>query len=169
MMLAETAKQPTERRAVSAVISNMILIAAVIVVGFSVFAWTEYQASTYNSQYSQAIRSDIDQLKERIAFECVFYDSAAKNLTVCLINYGTINGITVQTVYVRFAGNTTLVSAFSDITLTYFNGVKTLTNAIDAGQERLFTIPTDLTAGIPYSIEIVTGRGSKLEDTLFAS
>ncbi|MCJ7469826.1 hypothetical protein MUO74_04910, partial [Candidatus Bathyarchaeota archaeon] len=88
------------KNAVSAVISNMILVAAVIAVGFSMLAWTQSQSSNYTNQYGRAISSDINQLQERITLEWTYYNSTVpKNLTAYLMNSGTVN-VTIQTVYV---------------------------------------------------------------------
>lgn len=59
------------RRALSDVISNMILLAGVIVIGFIMMVWSQNQAATYNAQYSSAINSNTEQLRERIAFEYI--------------------------------------------------------------------------------------------------
>jgi len=85
-------------RAVSAVISNLILIGAVIAVGFVVIVWAQTQSSNYNKQYSSVIASDINQLQERITLEAC-YNSTPTTLNAYLMNSGTVN-VTIWTVYV---------------------------------------------------------------------
>jgi len=98
------------RRAVSAVVSNVILVGAVIAVSFVVLFWAQYRSSAYNDEYSEAMNADIAKLKERLAFEYVFYDCDDEGeLWVYLMNCGTIDNVTVQTVFVR---NNTWYSVF---------------------------------------------------------
>jgi len=70
------------KRAVNAVISNVILTGAVIVVSLVVLLWAQYRSSAYNEQYGEAMNADIARLKERLAFEYVFYDNSTKQLSV---------------------------------------------------------------------------------------
>lgn len=79
------------RRAVSAVISNLILVAAVIVVGFAVLAYVRSTATDYQTEYQLTVNSDIDKLKETLAFEYVHYDGTAKVLDIYFMNAGEIN------------------------------------------------------------------------------
>ena len=65
------------RRGFSAVISNVILTGAVVAVSFAVLFWTQYRSSAYNEQYSEAMNADIARLKERLAFEYVFYNTTS--------------------------------------------------------------------------------------------
>jgi hypothetical protein len=153
------------RRAVSAVISNLILMGAVIAVGFSVLAWSISQASNYNNQYSQTIAADINQTKERVTFEYVLYNNTNSNLKVYLMNSGTIDGIALGTVYVF---NSTWTGTAS-ITLTFFNGTSPPNQQIDVGQERSFTIsPINLVSGKSYSLKIITARGSSFVQLFYA-
>ena len=74
------------RRAVNVVISNVILVGAVIAVSFVVLFWAQYRSSAYNDEYSEAMNADIAKLKERLAFEYVFYDDDECELRVYLMN-----------------------------------------------------------------------------------
>ena len=153
-----------EKRAVSAVISNVILTGAVIAVSFVVLFWAQYRSSAYNEQYSEAVNADIAKLRERLAFEYVFYDKA--NLTVYLLNCGTIDNVTVQTVYIYFGSNGTLVKVFSSPTLKQFNGAPITDQDLDKGEEGCFVLsPLSLKTGISYSVRVITGRGSTFEYT----
>ena len=51
------------RHGVSPVISNIILVAAVITVGFAVLAWTYSTSSSYTTQYGTSVSSDVDKLR----------------------------------------------------------------------------------------------------------
>jgi hypothetical protein len=164
MNLKKARKRLHERCAISAVISNVILAGAVITVSFVVLFWAQYRSSAYNEQYSEAMNADIAKLKERLAFEYVFYDKA--NLTVYLLNCGTIDNVTVQTVYIYFSGNGTLVKVFSSPTLKQFNGAPITDQDLDKGEEGCFVLsPLSLETGVNYSVRVITGRGSTFEYT----
>jgi hypothetical protein len=171
MNLKKARKRLHERCAISAVISNVILAGAVITVSFVVLFWAQYRSSAYNEQYSEAMNADIAKLKERLAFEYVFYDKAKANLTVYLLNCGTIDNVTVQTVYIYFSGNGTLVKVFSRPTLTYFNDTQTqiADQDLDKGEEGCFVLSSlSLETGVSYSVRVITGRGSTFEYTFIA-
>jgi len=166
MGLRKIWKMLHNKRAVSAVISNVILTGAVIAVSFVVLAWTQYRSSAYNDQYSEAMNADIAKLKERLAFEYVFYDSSAQNLTVYLMNCGTINDTIVKTVYVATSSGE-WIEVFSDIILTSFDGSQTV-DYLSIGEEGKFALsPINLVAGA-YSVRVVTGRGSTFDHTFIA-
>ena len=156
------------RRAVSVVVSNVILTGAVIAVGFVVLFWARYRASAYNEQYGEAMNADIARLKERLAFEYVFYSWSGSNLSVYLMNCGTVHNITIQTVYVKDAMGA-LFHVNSNVTLMHFNGVEIADQDLDRGEEGYFVLPSlTLVTGTSYSVRIVTGRGSPFDHTFVA-
>jgi hypothetical protein len=155
-----------ERRAVSTVVSNVILAGAVIAVSFVVLFWAQYRSSAYNAQYSEAMNADIARLKERLAFEYVFYSGG--NLTVYLMNCGTIDNVTVRTVYVKDATGAP-IQVSSSITLMQFNGTQIADKDLDRGEEGYFVLSSlSLSTGASYSLRIVTGRGSTFDHTFVA-
>ena len=165
MKLKKATKLLRNKCAVSAVISSVILTGAVIAVSFVVLVWAQYRSESYNEQYSEAIDSDIARLKERLAFEYVFYDRSGGNLKVYIMNCGTINDVTVQTVYVS---NDTWTYSFSSISLKFLDD--TPTESLSKGSEGYFSLslPTPLTSKAIYHVKIVTGRGSVFETTFIA-
>lgn len=152
------------RRAISPVISQMILTVAVIAVGFVVLGWTQYRSSVYNEEYSEVMDADIARLKERLAFEYVFFNESESKLSVYLLNCGTVDDVTIQTVYVR---NNTWFETFtkSQINLRFLN--ETSTENLDVGEEGYFVLSSldDLEAETSYSVRAVTGRGSTFGHT----
>jgi len=153
------------KRAVNAVISSVILTGAVIAISFAVLVWAQSHSLSYNEQYGEAIDSDIARLKERLAFEYVFYNRGESNLTAYIMNCGTIDDVTVQTVYVS---NATWRRSFSSISLKFLNG--TLAQSLSRGKEGYFilSLPTPLTSNAIYHVKIITGRGSTFETTFIA-
>ena len=156
------------RRGVNAVISNVILVGAVIAVSFVVLLWAQYRSSAYNEQYGEAMNADIAKLKERLAFEYVFYNQSGSSLWVYLMNCGTIDNVTVKTVYVSNSAGE--LKVFSNITLMHFNGVEIADQDLDRGEEGYFVLSSldGLMAGTSYSVRVVTGRGSTFDHTFIA-
>jgi len=152
------------KRAVNVVISSVILTCAVVAISFVVLVWAQYRSSSYSEQYGEAIDSDIAKLKERLAFEYVFYDRSGSKLTVYIMNCGTIDDVTVQTVYVS---NATWRLSFSSISLKFLNG--TPAQSLKKGSEGYFILsPLSLTSDAIYYVKIITGRGSTFETTFIA-
>ena len=145
------------RQAVSIVVSNMILIAAVIGVGFVVLAYTNSQSNSYVTQYGQTINSDIDKLSEIVAFEHASYNSGTKNLTVYFMNAGSINNLNITKAYLGTNQNPIDVT-----TMYYFNGVATQTLSV---HQEAYIVLQDLTLvrGSSYLIKLQTWRGSTFE------
>jgi len=153
-------------RAVSAVISNLILIAAVIAVGFVVIVWAQTQSSNYNQQYSSVIASDISQLQERIALEWGYYNSTAPtNVKAYLMNSGTVN-VTIQTVYVSSQSGSPIQCNFMLYNFQNQPVPSRTLNATTGMREGYILIsPVTLSSG-SYSIRIITARGSAFVFTL---
>jgi len=151
------------RRGINAVISNVILTGAVIAVSFFVWNWMQYRASDYSTQIGSATSSGIDKLKERVAFEYVFYRTAI--VSAYIMNSGTVDNVTVQTVYIMNSTGA-IVKTDTNPTLESFSGTPMPYQDLDISQEGRFQIPlgSGLVPG-SYTIQIVTGRGSIFVNT----
>jgi len=138
------------KRAVNAVISNIILIAAVLIVGFTTLFWSQYQSSTYQMQYTNDINSEIGQLQEKVVFEYVV-NVGGGQLRVYLLNCGKQN-VTIRDVFVHSQRNIT------NIVLRRFDGTPTVDNTLHVGEQAYFT--TAASGTTPYLVKIITGRDS---------
>jgi hypothetical protein len=167
MKLIRIPKSLKERRAVSAVISNMILLSAVITVGFAVLAWTYSRSNSYMEQYGDAVSSDIDMLREKVAFEYISYNATAGNLTVYIMNCGKVDAVNLTTVYVS---NSSWVSRFYNINLKFLNDNSTA--RLNMGEEGYFLLSSTtlraLQTGASYKVTIITRRGSSFENAFVA-
>ena len=152
-----------ERRAVSAVISNLILIAAVIAVGFAALVWTYSNSNSYVTQYGASVLSNTNQLKERIAFEYIFYNNATTSLLVYVINYGNIGTVSLTTGHIS---NSSWTSSSFFISLHFFNdSITGPVRVLGIGQEGWFKATTTSLKSGSYTVNIVTGRGSSFAGT----
>lgn len=146
--------------AVSAVISNMILIAAVIVVGFVALGYARSMSADYQTDYGDTVSSDIGKLKETMAFQYCQYNSTTKQLTVYLLNSGTVN-IEIKNVFI----NTAPVTNFSAYRMNDFQAITN--HIIGSGIDAYLVL--DLT-GITLpsgtsNIKILTGSDSNFACT----
>ncbi|MGC9094895.1 MAG: archaellin/type IV pilin N-terminal domain-containing protein [Candidatus Bathyarchaeia archaeon] len=151
------------KRAISPVISTVILTGVVIAMSFVVLSWAQYRSSAYQSEYGEAVDGDIAKLKERLAYEFIFYNSTGKALSVYIMNSGAIN-VAIQTVYVS---NATWLVVFQNVNLKFLNG--TSTQVLNSGDEGLFVLSLNgLVPGKTYSVRIISGRGSSFDGSFVA-
>jgi hypothetical protein len=142
----------TNRRAVNAVISNIILIAAVIAVGFTVLIWSQNQSAKYQMEYSSDVNSNIEQIQEKVVFEYVVHNETSNELIVYLLNCG-VQSVNITRVYVNTGQNFTSVPLIGLGT-----GAPTVDNLLHVREEAFFTIPV---LNLPiYTVKIETWRGS---------
>jgi hypothetical protein len=158
MKLRKVAKLFRDRGGVSAVISNVILVGAVIAVGFSVMAWTYSQSSLYQAQYRESVSSDIDKLRERVSFEYVFYNSTApKSLSVYLMNSGKVDNVNFTTIYIRDFSSSSPIATFTSDQFPH----------LDMGKEGyiLLNLSSVTLPQGKYTVKVETRRGSYFEST----
>jgi len=153
-----------DKRAVSAVVSNVILTGAVIMVGFSVLSWMLSQSSISRMQYSEAVNADIDRLKERLGFEYVFYNGTSKSLLVYLINCGTVDNVNLTTVYISFANGTEIKAySYSGFALKSFSGMIIADHKLNRGDEGYVVLSSLNFDSGNYLIRVATKRGSSFD------
>ncbi len=151
------------RRAVSAIVSNLILIAAVVAVGFSVLVYANTQSNDYRTQYSQSVNSDINRIKETLAFEYAYYNLTSGNLTLYFMNSGTIGNVNITSLTIRSnsASNSSWSAIFTNVTMHYMVG-GAATTALSVGQEGYVKAHVLLSSG-SYKAQVTTWRGSVFE------
>ncbi len=153
------------RRAVSSVVSNLILIAAVIAVGFTALSYANSVSNNHVIQYGQAINEDIDQLREVVSFEYASYSSSTRSLSVYFMNAGSISNLWINNMTVsNSTWSWTWNWTSNDRPMCYLNN--SVAAKLSIGQEAYITVvlpqPSDdwLVAGNLYTIKLITGRGS---------
>jgi len=152
----------SDRRAVNNAVSATILTGVVIALSLAVFGWAQTRASDYNSDFSSTVDSETARLKEKLAFEYVFYDASSGNLAVYLLNCGTIDGVRIRTAYI-YDPNNVLIGVFSDPILYPFQSEDEIpSQALDMGDEGRLVLPQELEGGF-YNIRVVTYRGAAFD------
>ena len=159
----------SNKKAVSAVVSAVILTGVAIALGFTVLLWGQSRSMDYANNYGQTTDAEIAKLKEKLTLEYVFYNRTSKTIRVFLLNSGAINDTTVQSVYVRNATWERTVSSLP--TLKSFSGASIADQDLDMKEEGYVDFvlsPVALTAGKYYTVRIVSGRGSVFDQDFIA-
>jgi len=155
-----------DKRAVSNVISATILTGVVIALSLSMFAWAQGRTSVYNSEYRETVDAETAKLKEKLEFEYVFYGNPSDDITVYLLNCGTIDDVEIQNVYVS---NSTWLQNFPTPSLKLLND--TPIQDLDVGEEGYFVLSplsTNLKRGAYYCVKVVTVRGVTFDSNFVA-
>jgi hypothetical protein len=136
-----------------------LAISSVILAGFVVLYWTQQRTFEVNEEYGSTTDENIAKIRERLAFEHIFYNYSENTLSVYLINCGKSNDIVLDITYLS---NSSWSQTFSDIELKFLNGTET--ESLDIGQEGYFKIPVNLVSFyMNYFIRITTMRGVQIE------
>jgi len=152
-----------DKKATTVAISAVIITGAVVALGFAVLYWAQSKTYSLNSHFNEEMEADIARLREKITFECVFYDSDNNELYVYIFNCGKSDNVTIVAAYVR---NDTWMENFSDIQLRFLNG--TVTQSLDAGEHAYLKLPVHLSTDSIYTIRLITGRGRTFETSFVA-
>ena len=156
MKRAKNFKLTRNKRAVSAVVSNMILIAAVITIGLIALAWSQNQSATYQKTQGAVINDKIYQLKERLSLEYINYTTAG-TLKIYVINTGLVN-VTISGLYLSDSPATSLSFQAKEIVGGTIISPPRFGTA--ANKEGYIEVAHSLTFGNSYSATIITQGGS---------
>lgn len=157
MALGRILKMKQNKKGISAVVSNVILAAAVIAIGFSVLSWAQYQSSTYQETQSVNINNNINQVQERLSLEYTHYSSG--NLKVYLMNSGFVN-VTIQNVYLTSSSDNPFSFQLFDLSTPPAEVQNKVLNATTGMREGYIQTSAALYSGVSYSITVITSRGS---------
>lgn len=155
-MVRRTFRKCFDKRALTPVISSIIMASVVIALSFAVLAWSQIRTSDYTDTYGETTDAEIARLKERLTVEYIFYDVSSGNISIYLLNSGAIDNVKIQSVRVQnYAGYNELL-----------NGTLIPDEDLDRGEEGYLLLSCGtLTAGT-YYVSILTERRS-LFDTGF--
>ena len=155
-----------DKRAVNNVISAVILTGAVVALSLAVFGWAQSRSSDYNSEYSETVDAETAKLKEKLAFEYLYYyeDNSSWKLSIYLLNYGTIDDVQIKTVYIYDNSGTLCFEPFSEPPLYLFQSSDEISE-LDRGEEGrlVLTLPESGLSSGYYGVRVVTARGATFE------
>ncbi|MHC3130197.1 MAG: hypothetical protein IBV52_09005 [Candidatus Bathyarchaeota archaeon] len=122
-MVRRTFRKCFDRRALTPVISSIIMASVVIALSFAVLAWSQFRTSEYTDTYGETTDAAIARLKERLTVEYISYNGSSGNLSIYLLNCGAINNVEIESVRVQNATGH-IIEVFSDTELDLDMGAK---------------------------------------------
>ena len=147
-----------DRKAVNNVISTVILTGAVIALSLAVFGWSESRSLDYSEEFAETVDAETARLKEKLVSEYVFYGDPSFDVSLYVLNCGTIDDVQIKSVHVV---KSVVLESFLTPTLYLLNGVQIPDQDLDVGEEAYFvlSLTSALSSGY-YSMRIVTVRGA---------
>jgi hypothetical protein len=140
------------RRAVSAVMSNLILIGAVMAVGLVVLAYARSTSINYQTQYAQTMSSDIGKLKETLTFEYAYYKPSSHDVYIYFLNSGTVN-IEIKSISINGSPKSFIMYTMHDVAID--------NHVLASGQEGyLISNNPDLVSGTTYLVKLTSRSDS---------
>lgn len=166
----------SDKRALSVVLSTMIITAGVIAGGIAVLYWAYGWGNLANNQYASTITNNQNSIEQNLAFEYISYSNGSNsltgNLTVYVINNG-LGNVSLSRLYIWNSTNALLttqpISAMYNITSNLpLSTSPSYATTLSPGEEGYFNITgLDLTqvVGSPafYSIRVVTSSGMNFD------
>jgi len=166
MLTTKTLRKCLDKRAISNVVSAVILTGAAIALGLMILSWSQGMASGYVREYGEMTSADIARLKEGLTVEYVFYDRDSRSIRIFLLNSGAVDDTKIQSVYVRNSAWSWVTS--SPPSLRSFNGALIPDQDLDRGEEGYVDVVVTLQEGRYYFVRIVTERGCIFESEFAA-
>ena len=145
------------KRAVSNAVSSTILAGAVIALSLAVFAWSESRSEDYNQEFSETVDAETARLKEKLVFEYVSYGNPSYDISVYVLNCGTIDDVEIKRVFIA---NDTWLQTCSSPILYFLDHTEIPDQDLDIGEEGylVLTLSSTLSSGY-YNVQVVTIRG----------
>ncbi len=141
------------KKALSPVISNLILIAVVIVLGIAALTYAQNISANYQSDYQESVSSDINKLQETLSFEYGFYNSSNQCVQVYFMNSGSIT-VDLSSIYLSTSSSSVTYS------MEYMNGTQAPSSSLSNGDERQIVVSQTIASGTYITVKITTTRGS---------
>ena len=164
-------KLQLNRRALSPIFATMILVVIVVVFGSIAFYFSNNVSTNATNQYSSNVANSQQAISERIGFENVVYDRSSKNLTVYIINFGSANNISINSIFIYDVNHTMVGPLYSGSMPLHPILDPTKIIVLNAGQEGYFEVKhvtqsdgiTALLSGSIYVIHLITQSGSSFD------
>jgi flagellin-like protein len=141
------------KRGLSPVISSVILTAAVLVIGVSVWTFATGSSAVIQESYCDEVIESAEKVQERFCIENMGLDQASNTVTIWVLNYGPID-LTLDRV--RVAGGSNVSSHAVDVVIPIGEVVR-----IDVTPSGV-----SLLDGLSLSLEVISRRGNKAYDSI---
>jgi hypothetical protein len=155
------------RKAVSVVLSTIVLTAGVLAMGIAVLYWSYSWGNMATKAYSNSEANNAKAVQERLGFEYIAYDVSSNSLTISLINWGTANSINITSVHLSDSLHQP-VGGYSNPQIRDITGKPV--SSLNMGSEGYIKIflTSSLSSNSLYYIRVVSGRGRTF-DSSFAT
>jgi archaellum component FlaF (FlaF/FlaG flagellin family) len=141
------------KRGLSPVISSVILAAAVLTIGISVWTFATGSSGVIQESYCDEVIESAERVQERFCIENMGLDQASNTVTVWVLNYGPID-LTIDAV--RVTGGSNVSSHAVDVVIPIGEVVR-----IDVTPSEV-----SLLDGLSLSLEVISRRGNKAYDSI---
>jgi hypothetical protein len=163
------------KRALSPIFATVLLAVIIISIGSVAFYFSNNLTKSTTDNVIDIVSSSKQSMSERIGFENLAYDSAAKTLTVSIINCGLasnlkISGLIIYDINHNIVGQPysgSAVSALSPINTAFPSPTPITSNSLNVGQEAYFTVynvaqsnGSPLSSESIYTLHLITQSGS---------
>lgn len=148
-----------DRRALSPVISTVIMASVVIALSFAVLVWSQNRTSDYAQEYGEITDAEIARLNERITVEYIDHGGSG-NLKIFLLNYGDID-VRIQSV--RVHNHVGYDEYFEIAEFGFHNGTISLDPYLPMGEEGYIKINCGALTEGKYFVSIITERRSSFD------
>ena len=72
-----------------------MLTGFILIIGLGVISWANSRAAATSDEYAATVDSNLDQIKEKVIFEYVYYNTSNHELVVYVMNSGQSDAITI--------------------------------------------------------------------------
>jgi hypothetical protein len=135
------------------VISSVILAAAVLVIGISVWTFATGSSAVIQESYCDEVIESAEKVKERFCIENLGLDQAANTVSIWVLNYGPID-LTIDGVRVTGGSNVS------------YHSVEVVISVSELVRIDVTSSEVSLLDGLSLSIEVISRRGNKAYDSL---
>ena len=156
------------RKAISVVVSTIVLTAGVLAMGIAVMYWAFSWGNIAAQDYSKSEANSAMAAQERLGFEYINYSSSSNMLTVYIMNWGTAKSVNITNVYLWDNLHNPIGQYPNPQLLNITSGAAI--GSLNIGDEGYLSISlsNQLASNSLFYIRIITGRGRTF-DSSFAT
>jgi hypothetical protein len=150
------------KKAVSVVVSTLVLTAGVLAMGIGVLYWAYSWGNLATRAYSTSEANNAKAVQERLGFEHT--DFTNNILAISLINWGDANNVTITNVFIWDSAH----QPFAEFINPQLRNITTnaIISGLNMGDEGYLRIsPPRLADNSLYYIRLVTARGRTFDST----
>jgi len=153
------------RKAVSPIISTLIMLAIVVAFGSGIMLWSSKSLNTFSISQGLFLQQGSESVKERLIAEFVqFENTSPKNVIVYIRNVGQ-NNINIDTISIVELSEASTASIFQPEDMQVETGCDNTgvsNGTVEMGCWKSFTFEYSFNTGQVYKITVMTSNGNKV-------